>query len=279
MNKKNKSFKQDEQKIHDEKLQKVLAKAGIGSRRQMEKFIEEGKITVNGKIATTGLRVNYKDKIEVNGRPLDKVGNTLTRPRIVLYNKPVKEMCTTHDPEGRKTVFDALPKLQHGRWVMVGRLDYNTTGLLLFTTDGELANRLMHPSYELEREYAVRVFGEVTEQMLEKLQTGIELSDGVAKFDYILDKGGEGLNHWYHVILREGKNREVRRLWESFEGIRVSRLTRVRYGNLKLPRYLRAGKAQELTPVEVNEIRKSLGMKPFFFPKSLIEKTKKHSFK
>ncbi|MCF6765933.1 pseudouridine synthase [Thiotrichales bacterium 19S3-7] len=265
--------------LKPEKLQKILAQAGIGSRRQMEEWIQAGRILVNGRTAETGMRVTLNDRIEVDGKPLLKMATFLTRPRVVLYHKPAGEICSSVDSEGRKTVFDALPKLKNGRWVMVGRLDYNTSGVLLFTTDGELANRLMHPSYELEREYAVRLFGEVTDDMLESLKSGVTLDDGLAKFDSIAFKGGEGLNTWYHVILREGRNREVRRMWESFEGIRVSRLTRVRYGDIILPRNLSQGKAIELTAVQVNDLRKSVGMRSFTFPKSIYNKNKVKSFK
>ena len=275
----NTSAMNQEHSSNQEKLQKVLAQAGIGSRRVMEGWIREGRISVNGKLAEIGMRVSLNDRIEVDGKPLAKIATFLTRPRVVLYHKPAGEICSSNDEKGRKTVFDSLPKLNKGRWVMVGRLDYNTSGVLLFTTDGELANRLMHPSYELEREYAVRLFGEITDDMLNQLKTGIKLEDGMAKFDYIKFKGGEGLNTWYHVVLREGRNREVRRLWESFEGIRVSRLTRVRYGNIILPRNLSAGKALELTPFEVNELRKSVKMKPFVFPKAIYKKNKAKSFK
>ncbi|TNF65739.1 MAG: pseudouridine synthase [Gammaproteobacteria bacterium] len=269
----------DNDVLKPEKLQKVLAQAGIGSRRQMEEWIQAGRISVNGRQAETGMRVTLNDRIEVDGKPLVKIATFLTRPRVVLYHKPAGEICSKSDPEGRKTVFDALPKLKNGRWVMVGRLDYNTSGLLLFTTDGELANRLMHPSYELEREYAVRLFGEVTDEMIETLKTGINLEDGMAKFDSIQFRGGEGLNTWYHVILREGRNREVRRMWESFDHIKVSRLTRVRYGDIILPRNLAQGKALELTAMQVNDLRKSVGMRSFTFPKAIYHKNKTKSFK
>ncbi|MCF6767835.1 pseudouridine synthase [Thiotrichales bacterium 19S11-10] len=245
----------------------------------MEEWIQAGRVRVNGQVAEIGMRVSTQDKIEVDNKPLSKMATFLTRPRVVLYHKPMGEICTKNDPEGRKTVFDALPKLSRGRWVMVGRLDYNTSGLLLFTTDGELANRLMHPSYELEREYAVRLFGEVTDEMLNKLKEGVMLEDGLAKFDAVKFQGGEGLNTWYHVILREGRNREVRRMWESFDNIKVSRLTRVRYGVTVLPRGLSAGKAIEFTPVQVNELRQSVGMNRFTFPKALYQKSKAKSFK
>lgn len=233
-----------EDKTQSEKLQKVLARAGMGSRRELEEWISAGRVKVNGQIATLGDRVTAADRITVDGKklaaPSGKTGHS-----ILLYNKPLGEICTRNDPEGRPTVFDHLPKLQHARWVTVGRLDINTTGLLLFTTDGELANKLMHPSTRIEREYAVRVMGEVTDEMLRNLTRGVELEDGIARFDGISDGGGEGANHWYHVVIQEGRNREVRRLWES-QGVKVSRLKRVRYGNIQIPSYVRAGKFVEL---------------------------------
>lgn len=231
-------------KTQSEKLQKVLARAGMGSRRELEEWISAGRVKVNGQIATLGDRVTAADRITVDGKklaaPSAKAGHS-----ILLYNKPLGEICTRNDPEGRPTVFDHLPQLQHARWVTVGRLDINTTGLLLFTTDGELANKLMHPSTRIEREYAVRVMGEVTDEMLRNLTRGVELEDGIARFDGISDGGGEGANHWYHVVIQEGRNREVRRLWES-QGVKVSRLKRVRYGNIQIPSYVRAGKFVEL---------------------------------
>jgi 23S rRNA pseudouridine2605 synthase len=257
-----------------DKLQKLLAMAGLGSRRKMEEWIAAGRISVDGKISKIGDRAKLSDRILVDGKPLDRKGTVMTRPRVIAYNKPEGQICSRKDEKGRKTVFDALPRLQKGRWIMVGRLDVNTSGLLLFTTDGELANRLMHPSYEVEREYAVRVFGEVSDDVLANLRTGVQLEDGPAKFNKIEFKGGEGINTWYHVILREGRNREVRRLWES-QGLKVSRLTRVRYSYLHLPRTLSAGKAYEYSPDDVNALRKSIGMKRYFFPKDLLEKKRR----
>jgi 23S rRNA pseudouridine2605 synthase len=248
-----------EDKNQSEKLQKVLARAGMGSRRELEEWISAGRVKVNGQIATLGDRVTAADRITVDGKklaaPSGKTGHS-----ILLYNKPLGEICTRNDPEGRPTVFDHLPKLQHARWVTVGRLDINTTGLLLFTTDGELANKLMHPSTQIEREYAVRVMGEVTDEMLRKLTRGVELEDGIARFDGISDGGGEGANHWYHVVIQEGRNREVRRLWES-QGVKVSRLKRVRYGNIQIPSYVRAGKFVELPAANAKALYELAGLR------------------
>lgn len=244
-----------------EKLQKVLARAGVGSRREMETVISEGRVSVNGKIATLGDRVDASAAIRVDGHQITVPSVTDVICRVLAYHKPEGEVCTRHDPEGRPTVFDRLPRIKDSRWVAVGRLDVNTSGLLLFTTDGELANRLMHPSHEVEREYAVRVFGEVTEGMLQKLRHGVQLEDGPAKFDKITAGGGEGLNQWYNVTLCEGRNREVRRLWESLE-VQVSRLMRIRYGDIKLDKTLPRGGWAELELPQVNYLRKMVGLPP-----------------
>src|SRR6266566_1837667 len=195
-----------------EKLQKVLARAGMGSRRQIEQWIEEGRVTVDGRTAAIGERVEPSAHIAIDGRVVP-LTDLVPKPRVLVYHKPEGEVCTRSDPQGRATVFDNLPTLRHGRWILIGRLDYNTSGLLLLTTDGELAHRLMHPSHEIEREYAVRVLGKVSDEMFTQLKEGVMLDDGPARFDDIADAGGTGANHWYHVILREGRNREVRRLW------------------------------------------------------------------
>lgn len=242
-----------------EKLQKVLARIGLGSRREIEGWIAEGRVQINGRTASLGERVNLDDQVKVDGNSVTLSANALLPPRVLMYYKPEGQICTNDDPEGRETVFGDLPHLKTGRWIMIGRLDINTSGLLLFTTDGELANRLMHPSYEIEREYAVRVLGEVESAMLKTLKTGVQLEDGLAKFDKIVDKGGEGANHWYHVVLKEGRNREVRRLWES-QGVKVSRLMRIRFGNFALPRNLRAQEYHELSLEEVNALRILVGM-------------------
>lgn len=233
-----------------EKIQKVLANAGVGSRRQIEGIIEQGRITLNGRTATIGDRMTYRDKVCVDGREIKLAKSKNQQTRVLLYHKPEGEMCTRNDPEGRPTIFESLPIIRNSRWICVGRLDLNTSGLLLITNDGELANKLMHPSFEIEREYAVRVRGEVEYDHLTQLQKGIELEDGLARFDNIVDAGGTGSNHWYHVTVREGRNRLVRRLWEA-AGFTVSRLIRIRFGNIYLPAGLRRGKHIELTEDEI----------------------------
>lgn len=242
-----------------EKLQKLLARAGLGSRREMEGWIEAGRVSVNRKRATLGDRVQPSDVISVDGRPLPSVAVSHPPVRVLRYNKSAGQVCTRSDPQGRPTVFDRLPGLRQGRWIAVGRLDFNTSGLLLFTNDGELAHRLMHPSSELVREYAVRVKGQVAPAVIERLRKGVELEDGQARFESISDAGGEGVNHWYHVTLNEGRNREVRRLWES-QGLQVSRLTRVRFGPLELRRGLRPGNWEELTPADMAILMRAVGM-------------------
>ena len=226
-----------------EKLQKVLARAGLGSRRELETWISDGRVRIDGQPAQLGDRVEPGARIQVDGRVVSI--DEAPRIRVLAYNKPEGEVTTRSDPEGRPTVFDSLPRLGRGRWISVGRLDINSQGLLLFTNDGDLAAGLMHPSSEVEREYAVRVFGAVSPETMAQLQSGIELEDGPARFETIRDAGGEGRNHWYHVTLREGRHREVRRLWEAVERP-VSRLVRVRYGPVELPRGLSRGRWLEL---------------------------------
>jgi len=243
----------------NEKLQKVLARAGFGSRREMEGWIEAGRVTVNKVVATLGDRVSETDRIQVDGKPVTQANLKERRSRVLLYHKPVGEICSRSDPEGRETIFKNLPSLSSGRWITIGRLDLNTSGLLLVTTDGDLANRLMHPSHQIEREYAVRILGVVDSEMLKRLQSGVELDDGMAHFDAITEVGGDGANHWYNVILREGRNREVRRLWES-QGVQVSRLMRVRFGLITLPRGQKLGRWEEVPDDLVNELRKSVGL-------------------
>jgi len=238
-----------------EKLQKVLARAGKGSRRELETIISAGRVSIDGKVAYLGDRVEGTEQIRIDGHQVTLKSKDEEICRVLMYNKPEGEMCTRKDPEGRPTVFDRLPILESERWVAVGRLDINTSGMLLFTTDGELASRLMHPSKQVEREYAVRVFGEVNEAMLQTLRAGVKLEDGTAKFEKITYRGGEGRNHWFHVVLSEGRNREVRRLWES-QDVQVSRLIRVRYGDLEMKRQLPLGGWTELDLKDVNYYRK-----------------------
>ena len=241
-----------------QRLHKRLAQAGCGSRRAIEEWIRAGRITVNGQTANIGAAVTPGDVVCVDGKVVNWETAVAPLPRVLIYNKPSGEVCTRADPEGRATVFDRLPRVA-GRWVAVGRLDYTTLGLLLFTNDGELAHRLMHPSGGMEREYAVRVLGEVDDAMLQRLREGVVLEDGPARFDAIVDAGGQGSNHWYHVIVREGRNREVRRLWES-QGVTVSRLMRVRYGPVALPKGLLPGRHRELDEAAVNALLIAAGM-------------------
>lgn len=248
-----------------EKLQKVLARMGIGSRRDVEQWIADGRVRVNGNEATLGLRVMAKDSIALDGRLLRREEDQILR-RVIIYNKPEGEVCTRSDPEGRPTVFGRLPRLKNGRWINVGRLDINTTGLLIFTTDGELANRLMHPSFEMDREYAVRVRGEVTDEMVENLRNGVMLEDGMARFSDIKKApGGDGFNHWFHCVVMEGRNREVRRLWES-QGLVVSRLKRVRFGPVFMTADLPVGRWREMEQSEVDILSTEAGLRPMALP-------------
>jgi len=237
-----------------EKIQKILAAAGLGSRREIEEWLREGRISVNGSPAKLGDRMLSSDKVRVDGRDIRLLNEDQRKCRVLLYNKPEGEMCTRKDPEGRPTIFEKLPLLRNGRWIGVGRLDFNTSGVLILTNDGELANKLMHPSANLEREYAVRVQGQVSPGMLTTLRKGVELDDGPAHFEQLTDAGGEGSNHWYHVIVKQGRNRLVRRLWES-QGVVVSRLIRIRFGSITLPRMLRRGKWHELTLNEIAQLK------------------------
>lgn len=238
------------------KLHKVLADAGMGARREMEEWIIAGRVTVNGQPAHVGQRIAPNDQIRINGRPLKrKPGPAPTR--VLLYHKPAGEICSRSDPGKRKTVFDRLPKVKGGRWVSVGRLDFNTEGLLVFTTSGELANKLMHPRYGWEREYAVRIFGRIDDEARRKLLEGVELEDGAAAFASIDDLGGEGANAWYRVVLSEGRNREVRRMFEAV-GLTVSRLVRVRFGPIGMPSSLTRGRWTELSPAEVGALGRIL---------------------
>ncbi|WP_201532943.1 23S rRNA pseudouridine(2605) synthase RluB [Psychrobacter ciconiae] len=247
--------------MKDEKLQKALARMGLGSRRQMEDVIRSGRVSINSAPATIGDRVSIGDEIRVDGRLIRYKAENEKRRRVLAYYKPEGEICSATDPEGRPTVFERLPKLTHDRWVMVGRLDINSTGLLLFTNDGELAHRLMHPSNEITREYAVRVLGEVTPDIAKNLTAGVMLEDGMAQFEDIKEGGGDGVNKWYHVKLKEGRNREVRRLFES-QGLKVSRLLRTRYGSISLPKELRTGRFLELDKKDINSLTDLVSMRP-----------------
>lgn len=244
--------------MKEERLQKFLANKGLGSRREIEKWIEEGRIFVNGETATLGCKIKGKERIVIDGKLLH-FDDSEIQTQVLLYNKPDGEICSMRDPEGRPSVFRRLPKLANGRWIMIGRLDITTCGLLLFTTNGELAHRLMHPSFEIIREYAVRVKGDVNQEVLDNLKKGVDLEDGFAKFDTIVDAGGEGSNHWYHVTLREGRNREVRRLWES-QNLTVSRLIRIRFGDVLLPRHLPRGKTEFLTDAQVRSLLEKVNL-------------------
>ena len=242
-----------------EKLQKVLARTGLGSRREMERWIEEGRVAVNGKAAKLGDRVDDRANIAVDGKALERA--PAQQARCILYHKPTGEVCTRSDPQGRRTVFQRLPKLKSGRWISIGRLDFNTSGLLLFSTDGELANALMHPSANIEREYMVRVMGNVREEMLQRMTEGVMLEDGVARFADIQDGGGDGINRWFYVVLMEGRNREVRRLWES-QGLTVSRLKHVRYGEVFIPSRVKQGQWIELESKEIKSLYRMAGLPP-----------------
>ena len=227
------------------RLQKLLAAAGLGSRRSVEQWIRDGRVTIAGRVAQLGDRAAPGDEVCLDGRKLDLNPAQLTSRELLLYHKPVGEVTTRSDPQGRPTVFERLPQPGNGRWITVGRLDVNTSGLLLFTTDGELAHRLMHPSSEIEREYLVRVRGRPQPGLIRKLLDGVELDDGPARFDRVTQEvsdgeQSEGVNTTFRVVLHEGRNREVRRLWHAV-GLEVSRLLRVRYGPIELPRDLRPG--------------------------------------
>jgi len=241
-----------------ERLQKILAQAGVGSRREMEEWIASGKITVNGEVAKLGQSVVPTDKVKIGGRLINiRFTGSARPPRVLMYHKPEGEIVSRDDPDGRSSVFAALPRIRGGRWITVGRLDFNTSGLLLFTTSGELANKLMHPSSELVREYAVRVLGELTPEAQQQLLQGVALEDGQASFASLEDAGGEGANRWVRVTLFEGRNREVRRMFEAV-GCTVSRLIRVRYGPFVLPPQLKRGRCRELSEAEVKELLKQL---------------------
>jgi len=243
----------------NERIQKLLAVAGVASRREAERWIADGRVTVNGVTANLGDRASRYDDVRLDGRKVD-LEDAGRSTRVIAYNKPLGEVCTRNDPEGRPTVFDHLPKTKNERWINVGRLDINTSGLLLFTTDGELANKLMHPSSEVDREYAVRVRGDVDEPMIKRLKEGVLLEDGMARFTDVRFFDGDGQNKWYHVVVMEGRNREVRRLWESQE-VTVSRLKRVRYGCIFMPSNVPVGTWVELSQKDVNDLYDLVGLR------------------
>ncbi len=247
------------------RLQKVLAEAGLGSRRTLEGWIRDGRVRVNGRLARLGDRVLPSDQISVDGEALKRRPTSRQKIRVLAYHKPEGQVVTRRDPEGRPTIFRHLPGIRDGRWISVGRLDLNTAGLLLVTNHGELANRLMHPSRQVEREYAVRIQGEPPEAALEQLVQGVQLDDGPARFEEIVESGGSGANRWFHVLLVEGRNREVRRLWEAV-GCAVSRLKRVRFGNVILGARPSPGQWREVTGAELNELLALAGLPPQWRP-------------
>ena len=234
------------------KLQKLLAQKGLGSRREMEALIASGRVSINGRKAVLGDRAGAQDRIQIDKR-LIRLDFSERLPRLLLYHKPEGEIVSRHDPEGRPTVFDKLPHLKSSKWIAIGRLDFNTSGLLIFTTDGSLANRLMHPRFEMEREYAVRIIGELTTEQITQLTSGIQLEDGIATFNQLTAQRGEGVNRWYRAILKEGKNREIRRMFEAL-GITVSRLMRIRFGPINLPARIKRGKWLELDEKETKRL-------------------------
>ena len=255
------------------RIQKLLAQIGVASRREVEKAIIEKRISVNSVLAEIGQSVSDKDIIIFDGK-LINLNSDKVLPRILIYNKPEGEIVSESDPKGRTTVFDHLPQIQNAKWISIGRLDFNTSGLLIFTSYGEFANRLMHPRYEIEREYSVRVLGKLTDNQISQLRAGIKLEDGIAKFETISFGGGEGSNHWYQVTLKEGRNREVRRLFEFFN-ITVSRLMRIRFGGIILPSNLKKGNYIELSEKEVLNILSKFNMNDVKFNKNRTTNVKK----
>ncbi|MEM7466488.1 MAG: pseudouridine synthase [Pseudomonadota bacterium] len=246
----------------EERIQKVLARAGIGSRRQVETWIRAGRIAVNGRVAEIGEAITTKDKVELDGKRLRIAGGSI-KPRVIALNKPVGVVCAKKVERGEKSIFKLLPRIERSRWVSVGRLDINTGGLILFTNHGELANRLMHPRYQLDREYAVRVYGQVSDVALQAMRNGIEIDgEHYQLADVVLgeDHDTPGSNKWYYCVVRQGRNREVRKIWES-QGVQVSRLNRVRFGNVVLPRRLRVGKYQEIEGIMLKDLYNLVGMK------------------
>ena len=241
-----------------ERLQKLIANAGYGSRRWAERLIEQGRVSLNNHDVKLGDKAVINDKVRIDGKLIDLKRYAETETKVLILNKQAGFICSTKDTEGRKSVFDLLP--ENSRWIMVGRLDLNTSGLLLFTNNGELANKLMHPSAQIDREYAVRVLGKVKEEHIKKLTNGVELEDGFAKFHKVTQGGGEGANRWYRVVIREGRKREVRRLWE-FLDFKVSRLIRIRFGDIRLPDKLRSNQSEYLKPNQVQALLNSVNLK------------------
>jgi 23S rRNA pseudouridine2605 synthase len=266
---------QSDSTTQGEKLQKVLAQAGVGSRREMEEWIVAGRVTVNGEVATVGMRVFEGDVLRADKRTvLVKSQAEKEYPRVLLYHKQEGEIVSRDDPEKRTNVFEKLPKLRGMKWIAIGRLDFNTSGLLIFTTSGELANRLMHPRFEVEREYAVRLQGGMTpDQMRQMTKEGIELEDGTVKFEKLTDEGGEGFNHWYRLVLKEGRNRVVRRTFEAL-GLTVSRLMRVRFGIINLPPSIKRGKMAELGEGEISQIMDWVGLDQPLVAEGQLEQSK-----
>ena len=258
-----------------ERIQKVLAQSGFGSRREIEKAIVDERVLVNNKIAKVGQSITPSDKISLNGKPIF-LSNSNNLPRVLIYHKPEGEIVSENDPEGRTNVFQNLPRIKNGKWISIGRLDFNTSGLLIFTSNGELANKMMHPKYEVDREYSVRILGEVSEEQIKKFTKGIDLDDGTAKFESISFEGGEGANKWYRVVLKEGKNREVRRMFEYFN-LTVSRLIRVRFGIVILPSHVKRGMYTELTQAEVSRLLEKHGMNSNDFNKPQLSNQKKRN--
>lgn len=238
-----------------ERIQKLLANQGIASRREIERWIKAGEISVDGELCALGQSVSGSERIEIRGELIDLKANV--HSRVIMYHKPCGEIVSRSDPENRPTVFHSLPSVKTGRWVSIGRLDINTSGLLLLTTDGKLANDLMHPRNQIEREYQVRVQGKITNEIMSNIQNGVQLEDGLAKLKILEVKEGEGVNTWCRVLLKEGRNREVRRIWES-QNLRVSRLIRTRYGSIDLPSDMRLGKYLNLTSIQFQGLQKLL---------------------
>lgn len=258
-----------------ERIHKLLAQSGYGSRREIEKAILDHKVLVNNQIAKIGQLITPSDKIIFNGKSV-YLNNDNNLPRVLIYHKPEGEIVSENDPGGRTTVFQSLPRIKKGKWMSIGRLDFNTSGLLIFTSFGELANRLMHPKYEVEREYSVRILGELSEDQIKEFKAGIEVEGGKAKFESIYFEGGDGANKWYRVVLKEGRNREVRKMFEYFD-LTVSRLIRVRFGIVILPSHLKRGMHTELTQAEVTRLLQKHDIEPNDFNKPQLSNQRKRN--